>query len=233
MLGTIGLAAALATAAGAWYFLSPNQEDNGTCAQVLTDARDPSTGKIETFSTPCDVPEGWDRLETDHERFNKGTELWTRYRNDDLGIRFEYRIEPDGYLLVENNKSEVPQEDILKSLSLFNKKEYADALASNIPRELPPSISILIYNNPHGYTPLQWAGAERMVSGLDLIHSTATPIQFAGVSATRYTTDGLYTNDVIVALNNKLIYYISGSWITEDSPIRKDFLAMLQNFALY
>lgn len=32
------------------------------CIQVLTDAKDPATGEVRTFPTPCDVPEGWEVL---------------------------------------------------------------------------------------------------------------------------------------------------------------------------
>ena len=36
-------------------------ENNGgaVCAQVITPARNPKTGDIAEFPTPCDVPEGW------------------------------------------------------------------------------------------------------------------------------------------------------------------------------
>ena len=35
------------------------------CAQVITPARDPNTGTITEFPTPCDVPDGWERIEND------------------------------------------------------------------------------------------------------------------------------------------------------------------------
>lgn len=36
------------------------EEENTMCAQVITPAINPETGRIEEFGTPCDVPEGWE-----------------------------------------------------------------------------------------------------------------------------------------------------------------------------
>lgn len=35
------------------------------CAQVVTSARNPSTGDIKVFPTPCDVPKGWEVIQND------------------------------------------------------------------------------------------------------------------------------------------------------------------------
>lgn len=37
--------------------------ESRACAQVITEAKNPKTGKVKTFSTPCDVPEGWVKIE--------------------------------------------------------------------------------------------------------------------------------------------------------------------------
>lgn len=34
-------------------------DDNTACIQVITKARNPKTGEVRDFPTPCDVPEGW------------------------------------------------------------------------------------------------------------------------------------------------------------------------------
>ena len=39
-------------------------EEEMMCAQVMTPARDPSTGDCVVYPTPCDVPEGWDIVES-------------------------------------------------------------------------------------------------------------------------------------------------------------------------
>ena len=44
--------------------LSPNKPDTDeVCIQVITPARNPQTGEVRDFPTPCDVPEGWELVE--------------------------------------------------------------------------------------------------------------------------------------------------------------------------
>jgi|GEM_PF-3879909 len=38
------------------------EKDSDVCAQVITPARNPETREIEEFPTPCDVPDGWERI---------------------------------------------------------------------------------------------------------------------------------------------------------------------------
>lgn len=40
-------------------------EGGMVCIQVITPARNPDTGEIKEFPTPCDVPEGWEKIEND------------------------------------------------------------------------------------------------------------------------------------------------------------------------
>lgn len=44
---------------------SPTTEEPTLCAQVITPARNPETGDIREFPTPCDVPEGWEVIQND------------------------------------------------------------------------------------------------------------------------------------------------------------------------
>lgn len=39
---------------------TPQQDDSEICIQVITTARNPDTGEVVEFPTPCDVPEGWE-----------------------------------------------------------------------------------------------------------------------------------------------------------------------------
>jgi hypothetical protein len=36
--------------------------NHGPCIQVIQKARNPKTGEVREFATPCDVPEGWEKL---------------------------------------------------------------------------------------------------------------------------------------------------------------------------
>lgn len=39
-----------------------SSDDEQVCIQVITPARNLETGEVREFSTPCDVPEGWERV---------------------------------------------------------------------------------------------------------------------------------------------------------------------------
>lgn len=41
------------------------EEEMTVCIQVVTPARNPETGEIREFPTPCDVPDGWEKIEND------------------------------------------------------------------------------------------------------------------------------------------------------------------------
>lgn len=44
---------------------APAQEEQEMCAQVITPARNPESGEITEFPTPCDVPVGWEIIQND------------------------------------------------------------------------------------------------------------------------------------------------------------------------
>jgi len=169
------------------------------------------------------------------DEFGRNGETWKRYRNDDLGISFEYRTEPEGYVLIDQheNYGGYDSDELIEAVSLFNKREYAELLASTAPREGPPSITVLVFDNPSRHEPLEWVEANSLFSNIALATSEIEAIQFSGNAAVRYIGDGLYTNDIIVAENNGRIYLISGSYSVEDSPIREDFIRMLEYISLY
>lgn len=38
------------------------QKSDPICIQVITPARNPATGEVRDFPTPCDVPDGWEKI---------------------------------------------------------------------------------------------------------------------------------------------------------------------------
>ncbi len=230
--------AAIVIGGYSFFALAPSDAPRGgqssdVCIQVITDARDPETGDVHTFPTPCDVPEGWDTLETDHEQISRDGESWTRYRNDDLGLRFEYRVEPDGFTLVEQDESVTGHAALVEHVTLVRTDEYIELLTSSVPREGPPAITVMVFDNPSALTPREWATENPNVSNSTRTLSAMREVSFSGVPAVRYTSDGLYATDTIIAANNGRIYLIAGSYIDEASTLRADFLAMLEYVSLY
>ena len=45
------------------------------CIQVITPARNPETGEIREFPTPCAVPDGWEKIENEVPDLESGSEL--------------------------------------------------------------------------------------------------------------------------------------------------------------
>lgn len=43
--------------------VAKDDNDDEMCVQVITPARNPETGEVVDFPTPCDVPEGWEVVE--------------------------------------------------------------------------------------------------------------------------------------------------------------------------
>lgn len=41
---------------------SNSSKDQVFCIQVITKAKNPKTGEIRDFPTPCDVPDGWEKI---------------------------------------------------------------------------------------------------------------------------------------------------------------------------
>lgn len=55
------IAIAVVVIVGAFLLFAPASAPNGgkACPEVIVWAKDPVTGEVKTFPTPCDVPEGW------------------------------------------------------------------------------------------------------------------------------------------------------------------------------
>lgn len=219
----------------AFTYYSGLYSDDLGCAQVITDARDPVTGEVRTFPTPCNVPDGWEVLETDEVQIMRNGETWERYRNDDLGLRFEYRSEPDGYMVIERDEQNdtAGYENVVKYIVVSNKREYEEMMASESPREGPTAITITIVKNTENLSVGEWIQAEPRLSNIDLAMTPIMDVDHEAVPSVRYTINGLYSADVIVSSNNGRIYMFSGAYGSEDSAIRLDFLEMLDYVSLY
>jgi len=161
------------------------------------------------------------------------TPVWAAYRNDDLGLKFDYRLQPEKYILIENNESAFGDLNLVEYVSIFNEQEYMEVVSSTIPREGPPGIHIMVFNNPQGLSPRAWSDEHLNISNINHVKGSISQTNFAGVPTVLYESDGLYTSDNIIALNNGRIYVISGAYLDENSRIRRDFIEMLTHLGLY
>src|SRR3989338_6248536 len=166
-------------------------------------------------------------LKPERESFERGDELWTRYTNAELGFSLEYRERPEGYFLQEpRGPSEHP--DFLKTLVLIDKKEHEELLNSSNGREGPPTITMLVFENPEKLQPGAWAEANS-VSNIALLRGEIVETSLAGAPAILYEVDGLYLSDTVIVASGSYMYVISGSYLEEGSDIRRDFEPFLNS----
>ena len=64
------------------------------CIQVITPARDPKTGECKDFPTPCDVPEGWEAVDSCIDE----TANWKIHINSKYGYQLKYPKEWSSYI---------------------------------------------------------------------------------------------------------------------------------------
>lgn len=85
----MGLVFAAAVALAYWYrYDRSNKSDRSElCIQVVQKARNPQTGEVKDFPTPCDVPEGWEKIEPD--QLNE-TSSWKIYRSEKHSFELKY-----------------------------------------------------------------------------------------------------------------------------------------------
>ncbi len=149
----------------------------------------------------------------------------TRHRDCELGIEFEYREGPDGYLL-EVVDEDPDQPGIVRRLVLVLESEHRQLPEAG---EGPPTIGIAAAPNPEGLSPAEWAAGNPGVSNLHLKLTEIDAFELAGASAIRYLADGLYVADTVVATHGGYAYVVSGAYLDADSTIRRDFEPLLQS----
>ncbi|HEY0220660.1 MAG TPA: hypothetical protein VGC58_00360 [Candidatus Paceibacterota bacterium] len=72
---------------GGIFALKYRNESQIQCIQVVTYARNPETGEVKTFGTPCEVPKGWVEVQ---DQVVDETANWKTYRNEEFGFEFKY-----------------------------------------------------------------------------------------------------------------------------------------------
>jgi eight-cysteine-cluster-containing protein len=160
-------------------------------------------------------------------QFKRGSEKWMRYQSEELGLVFEYREEPDGYLLQEIARG-TEDPNFIKEYILTLKKDYED-LKNREGGEGPPTINVFVFKNTEKQWPQAWADDHRGVSNIGLKQGNAIETAVAGAKAIRYNSDGLYLSDNVVIAHDKYIFVISGAYLEEDSIIRNDFEPFLNS----
>ena len=164
---------------------------------------------------------------------NEKTDGVEEYRLEREGISFEYKTEPDGYV-VEDLSSFIGEEpegiEVISVYRLMNAREKAELEASEGGREGPPTINLTVFKNVQNQSAKQWVDTFPLFSNLNfIIGEIDQEAVVAGVDAIRYLTDGLYQNQNVVIAHDDYIYYFVGSFLEKDSAIYRDFNILIDS----
>lgn len=161
--------------------------------------------------------------------FPVSDETWRRVTLDELGnLQFDFRVVPDGYILVERSLVEEDDKDLQKIYVLMLKKDYEELMASTDAREGPPAITMYIFENRQNMFPSQWAQNHQLYTNLN-DDTRTTDVVVGGANAIRYMTDGLYQAENVVVAHGGYVYLFSGAYLAEDSLIRNDFKKLVND----
>ena len=153
---------------------------------------------------------------------------YVTHEDGDMDLKFEYRDDATGYVLQEL-EIEDRESGFMKGYQLMLKEDYAELELSDAPRDGPPTIAIITYENDSNLTPEVWAEENPIYSNIAIALEEPTEYSVDGVMATRYMVDGLYRSDIVLVSKNNLIYMFSGSFLTEDSAVRRDYEPLLNS----
>ena len=149
-------------------------------------------------------------------------------RDDTLGFQFEYKDDEDGYITLEDNNS--TDSNFLTGITLFNKAEYEIFKQSTDAREGPTSINIRVYSNNNKLHAPVWAMRHPLESNIKLALGETEERVVGGANAEFYIVDGLYLTDTYVVANGEHIYVLTGSYLSTEDIIYKDFQNLVKSF---
>ncbi len=215
-----------------WFEVDKNTNGE-VCIQVVTSARNPKTGEIKDFGTPCDVPAGWEVLEGDGLGvYMNGNNKMKRFRSADLGISFDYLLSPDGYEFIEENIEQTPGKALEKAYILISTKENQELNNPAVSQEVPPAIYFMIFKNTENLNSLEWIKKHQQVANYNPTIFT-NEVSVGGANGVRYSSFDLYQNDILVIENNGRIYIIIGTYDSSEDKIRKDFLSLINTVIFF
>jgi hypothetical protein len=211
-----------------------SRDDSAVCAQVITPGRNPQTGEVRDFKTPCDVPKGWDTLEVGGGREITRNGITSKvYWNSNIGLSFEYTINPNGYTLFEHKRKESDPQSLVTHIAIRNTKDYEALVRSTPSRESPSEISVRVFENNKNQDVFTWLNENATLINYDKEKQGLTKATVGGVEAIVFFSDGLYMQKNYVLTSNGKTFFISG---VEDGSFvedKKEFERFLASIILF
>lgn len=144
------------------------------------------------------------------------------YFDQRFGFRFIY---PSRYV-IENATDQAPDnEKIMDQVEVLEIWRQADYLNRAHLSESPPTIRIVVYNNPQQHPLQHWKD--------NLSRDNDHTLTIAGQEAIAYTATGLYESDNVLfaSPDGQYIFHLRGSYLHTDDVIRQTFQDILSSFS--
>jgi hypothetical protein len=155
-----------------------------------------------------------------------------RYENEELGYSFLYRTAPDGYVIQEIDGT-ANYDDLIEGLVITLEEDHKSLLSGEREGgEGPPTINIFVFRNTDSASLSNWIERHPSITNIPLRTSDFNQSTVAGQSAIEFEVDGLYPARNVAFLHNDLVYFISGSYLTRDSALYRDFPMLVASFEL-
>jgi|GEM_PF-2523016 hypothetical protein len=147
------------------------------------------------------------------------------YEDIDTKLSFDYRTSPEGYTLIELEKSENSSDYFVSGVRLFRTTDYEE-MQSDLHRGAPPSFIISIFDNSE-LEFYEWLAANTLLTN---DQGTQETIMVGRASGVMYAWEGMFSGETAVVQNGDYIYMFEGLYNTDtDDARRQDFKDLLQS----
>lgn len=146
-----------------------------------------------------------------------------------IGLRLEYRVEPNGYGVHAITASQESDPTFVKGYQ-FMLRSDEEYLKAGEAMEGPATIDVRVFKNADRLAPGVWAASNPLLSNIELARSDIEEGEVNGANAVRYLVDGLYLIETAIVAQGTMIYVVTGAYASEDDWTYLDFEAFLNSF---
>lgn len=164
-------------------------------------------------------------------------------KNLDLDFGFTYPSGESGFALIEPPVPTTTSDGLQKVYVLMDTQEYVLFQSNPDQGETPPSVSVLVVKMPVLSDELEttdrltrlkaWAELYPQYSSATIRTGQQEIVDLDGVPAIRYSTDGLYQQEVYLVSYKGNVYVFTGQFDSESDTIHSMFMELIRSVEFY